>query len=144
VKKKSKSVIDELGLTMGEIKDLSKKADLGVGLMQLVSIEHHLAFTIGKVDDVEKKKKYMAIYEKVRKVRTSLLKKLITNYEGEVWCCAKHLLQASESMLEVGTKTFDKPDEAIEYFDLAWELFQLLFILQELGGEKGGGRKKRD
>ena len=56
------------------------------------------------MSDTKKKKK------KVKKV----LKKIIKDYEGEVWCISKHLLAASMRLMEVGTKQLgqNKKEEA--------------------------------
>ena len=62
--------------------DLSSGEDLSIGVMNLISIEEHLFFTSQKTKD----KKYLDILNEVRKVRTELLKEIIHDYEGEVWC----------------------------------------------------------
>src|SRR3990167_10471087 len=80
--------------------DLSAGEDLSIGVMNLISIEEHLFFTFNKTKD----KKYLELLNEVRKMRTELLKEIIKDYEGEVWCISKHLLAASMRVMEVGTK----------------------------------------
>src|SRR3990167_1750835 len=80
--------------------DLSSGEDLSIGIMNLISIEEHLFFTYNKTKD----KKYIDLLNEVRLIRTDLLKEIITDYEGEVWCISKHLLAASMRIMEVGTK----------------------------------------
>ncbi|MCS7135057.1 MAG: hypothetical protein NZ893_01285, partial [Candidatus Aenigmarchaeota archaeon] len=84
--------------------DLSSDEDLSIGVMNLISIEEHLFFTAKKTG----KDKYFALLDEVREMRKKLLKKLIKDYEGEVWCISKHLLAASMRLIEVGTKQFNK------------------------------------
>jgi hypothetical protein len=71
--------------------DPSSDQDLSVALMNLISIEEHLFFTGAKTGKAE----YYDILNEVRSVRKDLLKKIVKEYEGEVWCISKHLLAAS-------------------------------------------------
>ena len=71
--------------------DLSCDQDLVIALMNLISIEEHFFFTGAKTGKTE----YYDFIEEVRSVRKTLLKKIIKEYEGEVWCVSKHLLAAS-------------------------------------------------
>ena len=71
--------------------DLSSGEDLSIGIMNLISIEEHLFFTFQKTKDA----KYIDLLNEVRVMRTELLKDIIKDYEGEVWCISKHLLAAS-------------------------------------------------
>jgi len=41
-------------------------------------------------------------------MRKDLLKRIIKDYEGEVWCISKHLLASSMRLFEVGTKSLTK------------------------------------
>ena len=70
--------------------DLSSSEDLSIAIMNLIAIEEHLFFTSQKTE----KPQYLDILNEVRSMRTSLLKKIIKDYEGEVWCISKHLLSA--------------------------------------------------
>jgi len=62
--------------------DLSADEDLSIAIMNLVSIEEHLFFTGAKTQ----KEKYFDLLQEVREMRKELLKKIIKDYEGEVWC----------------------------------------------------------
>ncbi|MBU0546141.1 hypothetical protein KKA13_02705 [Patescibacteria group bacterium] len=105
--------------------DLSSDQDLSIAIMNLVSIEEHLFFTGAKLDKPE----YYDLLQEVRKMRGDLLRKIIKEYEGEVWCISKHLLAASMRLMEVGTKQhkMGKKDEAKELFDKAYNLYCLFW-----------------
>src|SRR3989338_11192782 len=80
--------------------DLSSDQDLSIAIMNLISIEEHFFFTGIKTG----KSSYFDLLAQVRSMRQELLKKIIKEYEGEVWCISKHLLAASMRLMEVGTK----------------------------------------
>ena len=80
--------------------DLSSDEDLSIGIMNLIAIEEHLFYTSQKTG----KQSYLDLLNEVRIMRTELLKEIITDYEGEVWCIPKHLLAVSMRLMEVGTK----------------------------------------
>lgn len=103
--------------------DLSSGEDLSIGIMNLISIEEHLFFTSQKTKD----KKYLDILDEVRLMRTDLLKEIIKDYEGEVWCISKHLLSASMRLMEVGTKELKKHDK-----EKAWAMFEKSYKLYSL------------
>lgn len=107
--------------------DLSSDEDLSIAIMNLVSIEEHFFFTGAKTGDP----KYYDLLNEVREMRKTLLKKIIKEYEGEVWCISKHLLGASYRLMEVGTKAQgrDKKEEAREMFQKAYELYSLFWGL---------------
>jgi hypothetical protein len=107
--------------------DINSEEDLVVGIMNLIGIEEHLFFTAEKTG----KDSYFKLLNEVRKMRVELLKKIIKEYEGEVWCTSKHLLAASMRMMEVGTKYLKegKDKEAKEYFERAYNLYNLFFAL---------------
>lgn len=107
--------------------DINSEEDLVVGIMNLIGIEEHLFFTAEKTG----KDIYLKLLNEVRKMRVELLKKIIKEYEGEVWCTSKHLLAASMRMMEVGTKYLKeaKDKEAKEYFERAYNLYNLFFAL---------------
>ena len=94
--------------------DLSSDQDLSIAIMNLVSIEEHFFFTGAKTGKVE----YYDLLNEARSMRKELLKKIIKEYEGEVWCISKHLLAASMRLMEVGTKQLGmgKKDEAYDLF----------------------------
>jgi hypothetical protein len=107
--------------------DLSSDQDLSIAIMNLVSIEEHFFFTGAKTGNP----KYYNLLDEVRSMRKDLLKKIIKEYEGEVWCISKHLLAASYRLMEVGTKAQGKGDktEAAEMFKKAYDLYSLFWGL---------------
>lgn len=117
-----------------ELADLSSGEDLSIGIMNLISIEEHLFFSFGKT----KNKKYLDLLNEVREIRKNLLKKIIKDYEGEVWCISKHLLAASMRLMEVGTKYQGKGEsrEAEELFKKSYELYSMFWVLNLTEGQK--------
>jgi hypothetical protein len=111
----------------GEKLDLSSDEDLSIGIMNLISIEEHFFFTYNKTKD----KKYLDLLEEVREMRKDLLKRIIKDYEGEVWCISKHLLAASMRFMEVGTKALTKEDrkQAEDMFAKSYQLYSLFWGL---------------
>ncbi len=107
--------------------DLSSDQDLSIAIMNLVSIEEHFFFTGAKLGKTE----YYDMIKDVREMRKELLKKIIKEYEGEVWCISKHLLAASMRLMEVGTKQLGmgKKEEAYDLFDKAYNLYSLFWGL---------------
>jgi hypothetical protein len=105
--------------------DLSSDQDLSMAIMNLVSIEEHFFFTGAKTG----KKKYYDLLGEVREMRKVLLKKIIKDYEGEVWCISKHLLAASMRLMEVGTKQLGmgKKEDAYDLFGKAYDLYSLFW-----------------
>jgi len=131
VKKANESKIDKL--------DLSSDEDLSIAIMNLISIEEHFFFTAEKTGKPE----YFDLLKQVREMRKELLKKIIKEYEGEVWCISKHLLAASMRLMEVGTKQLGqgKKEEAEKLFKNAYELYSLFWGINlkmiNLGEVKG-------
>jgi len=107
--------------------DLSSDQDLSIAVMNLVSIEEHFFFTGAKLGQPD----HYDLLAEVREIRKGLLKKLVGETEGEVWCISKHLLAASMRLMEVGTKQqgLGKKDEAREFFQKAYELYSLFWGL---------------
>jgi len=107
--------------------DLSADEDLSIAIMNLISIEEHFFFTAEKTED----KKYYDFFAGIREIRKSLMKKLVKEPEGEVWCISKHLLAASIRVMEVGTKELSrgKKREAYELFEKAYELYSLFWAV---------------
>lgn len=107
--------------------DLSSDEDLTFAIMNLVSIEEHFIFSGAKT----KKHEYYDFVRDVREMRKELLKKIIKEYEGEVWCISKHLLAACMRLMEVGTKqlNMDHKQEAYDLFDKAYQLYSLFWGL---------------
>lgn len=114
-------------LEKGHKLDLSSDEDLSIGIMNLISIEEHFFFTYNKTG----KTQYLDLLNEVREMRKSLLKRIIKDYEGEVWCISKHLLAASMRLMEVGTKAQTKGDrkDAQDLFKKAYHLYSLFWGL---------------
>lgn len=122
--------IDEFIKRFEEVKkeeklDLSADQDLSIAIMNLVSIEEHFFFTGAKTQ----KTKYYDLIRDIREMRKELLKKLVKDYEGEVWCISKHLLAASYRLMEVGTKYLgeNKKETAYDFFKKAYDLYSLFW-----------------
>jgi len=107
--------------------DLSSDQDLSIAIMNLISIEEHFFFTGAKLE----KNEYYDLIRDVREMRKELFKKIIKEYEGEVWCISKHLLAASMRLMEVGTKQLGlgRKEEAYNLFDKAYKLYSLFWGL---------------
>ncbi len=107
--------------------DLSSLEDLSIAIMNLISIEEHLFFTWNKTQDDQ----YLTFLNEIRIKRIELLKNLIKDYQGEVWCISKHLLASSMRIMEVGTKYLkeEKKDEAKKFFKDSYEIFNLFLTL---------------
>ena len=103
--------------------DLSSGEDLSIGIMNLIAIEEHLFYTSQKTG----KKKYLDLLNEIRVMRIELMKEIIKDYEGEVWCISKHLLAASMRVMEVGTKELKKGNKK-----KAWDLFEKSYNLYSL------------
>jgi len=105
--------------------DLSSDEDLSIAIMNLISIEEHFFFTAKKTE----KDKYFDLLREAREMRKELLKKIVTDYEGEVWCISKHLLAASMRLMEVGTKQLGRGNkkQAEEMFEKAYDLYSLFW-----------------
>jgi len=119
--------------------DLSSGEDLSIGLMNLISIEEHLFFTAQKL----KNKKYTELLNKVRLMRTELMRDIVKDPEGEVWCISKHLLAASMRVMEVGTKELKKGNKkkAEELFEKSYKLYSLFWGLNLSGDSKASKLK---
>jgi len=121
-------LLDKVDKVKGKNKlDLSADEDLSIAIMNLISIEEHLFFTAQKTG----KMKYLPILREVREMRKVLLKKIIKDYEGEVWCISKHLLAGAMRLEEVGTKSLGqgKEKEAWDLFKMAYQLYSLFWGL---------------
>lgn len=107
--------------------DLSSDEDLSIAIMNLVSIEEHLFFTGSKTS----KTKYFDLLSEVREIRKGLLKQIVKDYEGEVWCISKHLLAASMRLIEVGNKqaSLGKSKESLDLYRKAYDLYNLFWGL---------------
>jgi len=107
--------------------DLSSDQDLSIAIMNLISIEEHFFFSGAKTGNT----KYYDMIKDVREMRKNLLKKIIKEYDGEVWCISKHLLAASMRLMEVGTKQLGMghDSEASDMFEKAYNLYSLFWGL---------------
>lgn len=125
----------------GEGLDLSSDEDLSMAIMNLVSTEEHLFFTYNKT----KNETYLDLLNEVREMRKSALKRIIKDYEGEVWCISKHLLAASMRFMEVGTKSLTKGDkaDAADLFKKSYQLYSLFWGIN-LGLVKTEDAKRED
>ena len=105
--------------------DLSSDADLSIGIMNLINLEEHLFFTAEETG----KDEYFDLLQEVRQMRVELLKKIIKEYEGEVWCISKHLLTAAMRLMETGTKQLDagNREEAKSLFAKSYRLYLLFW-----------------
>ena len=122
--------------------DLTNREDLSVAVMNLISIEEHLSFTAMKTG----KKEYLPVLNSVRKLRIRLLKMLVKNTEGELWCISKHLLAATMRQMETATKYIDTDEDKVqEILEGAFGTYGLFWLLQSRGDEDDSGRvgKKR-
>jgi hypothetical protein len=114
--------------------DLSSDEDLSIGIMNLISIEEHLFFTANKTG----KDTYYVLLNEIREIRKTLLKEIITDYEGEVWCISKHLLAASMRLMEVGAKALTKKEDekAKERFRQSYRLYMMFWEINLKQGDQ--------
>lgn len=107
--------------------DLSSDEDLSIAVMNMISMEEHFFFTGNKTGDP----KYFELLNQIREMRKVLLKRIIKDYEGEVWCISKHLLAASMRLMEYGTKlqSQGKKDDARDIFQKSYDLYSLFWGL---------------
>ena len=125
-RKNYKNLLDKVeNISKQKDLDLSSGEDLSIAIMNLISIEEHLFFTSQKA----KNDKYLDLLNDVRKMRTELLRDIIKDYEGEVWCISKHLLAASMRVMEVGTKELKKGNKkmAKKLFEKSYKLYSLFW-----------------
>lgn len=122
--------------------DLSSDEDLSVAVMNLISLEEHFFFTGAKLG----KPLYFDLLQKVREIRKELLKKIVPDPEGEVWCISKHLLSASMRLMEVGTKLLNqnRKKDAAELFAKAYDLYSLFWGINLKAIPLGDIKKKPD
>jgi hypothetical protein len=107
--------------------DLSSDEDLSIAIMNLISIEEHFFFTANKTEKPE----YFDLLNVAREMRKDLLKRIVKDPEGEVWCISKHLLSASMRLMEVGTKALSRgqKQDAESLFSKAYQLYSLFWGL---------------
>lgn len=129
----------------GHVLDLSIGEDLSIGIMNLISIEEHLLFTGNKTGDT----KYFGLIQEIRKMRVELLKQIIKDPKGELWCTSKHLLAASMRLFEVGTKHQTKGNTkmAYDFFRKSFDLYNLFWGLNlnlDLGLDNSADQKETE
>ncbi|MBR9691065.1 hypothetical protein GOV08_05270 [Candidatus Woesearchaeota archaeon] len=119
--------------------DVARDHELAVAVMNLIGVEEHLAFTVSKTS----RKEYLEIYNEVRKLRSKLMKRIVRNRDGEMWCVSKHLLSSTMRLMETAIKyaSENKQDEAIKLLIDAADTFQLFWFIQKIG-EKDEHDKK--
>ncbi|VVB64822.1 Uncharacterised protein [uncultured archaeon] len=107
--------------------DLSADADLSIGIMNLVSLEEHMFSTAIETQ----KDEYLDLLREIRGIRVELLKEIVKEYEGEIWCISKHLLAASMRLTETGTKMLEvgEKDKAKSLFKKSYRLFSMFWEL---------------
>lgn len=126
--KNMQELVDKVDqLKKQEKMDLSADQDLTVAIMNLISIEEHLFFSGAKTG----KHEYYDMINEVREMRKELLKMIIKEYEGEVWCISKHLLASSMRLMEVGTKQLSMGNKEVAYdlFTKSYNLYSLFWGL---------------
>ncbi len=109
--------------------DLTHKEDLSFAVMNLISLEEHLAMTSAKTSVVD----YIHVLQAVRKLRIKLLEKLVVNKQGEVWCISKHLLATTMRLMETATKYVESDSQAaMEFEKHALDTWSLFWLVQEM------------
>lgn len=120
--------------------DLTKLEDLSIAVMNLISVEEHLAFTAMKTKKVE----YLHVLDSVRELRKTLLKKIVKNTEGELWCISKHLLATTMRLMETSTKYINNDSKtALEFAKGAHDIYSLFWFLQKVGDGNTGKLKHK-
>lgn len=121
--------------------DITVQEDFSIGVMHLISLEEHFLFSFMKT----RKEEYLAIYKEIRKMRILFMKKLLKNFDGELWCISKHLLGSAMRFMETGAKslTEDEKQEAIEFYKAAFDLYGLFQLLQSKGEKNDAGKSKK-
>jgi hypothetical protein len=122
--------------------DLSSGEDLSIAVMNLISLEEHFFFTGAKTDNV----KHFDLLVEVREIRKELLKKIVKDPEGEIWCVSKHLLAAAMRLMEVGNKYYngDRKREAEDLFKKAYRLYSLFWSINLKTIDIGEIKRKKD
>jgi len=123
-----KKFMDKIKLAeKGHQLDLSLGEDLSIAIMNLISLEEHMLFNGNKTGKV----KYFEMLNEIREMRKTLLKEIIKDPEGEVWCTSKHLLATSMRLFEVGTKyqTKGETTKAYDMFKKSFDLYNLFWAL---------------
>ena len=122
--------------------DLSADADLSIGIMNLVSLEEHMFSTAIETQ----KDEYLDLLREIRGIRVELLKEIVKEYEGEIWCISKHLLAASMRLTETGTKMLEvgEKDKAKSLFKKSYRLFSMFWELNTRSIYSGDAQDSAD
>ena len=113
--------------------DLTHEEDMSFAIMNLIGIEEHLAMTSVKAKNQE----YLHILCAVRKLRIKLLKELVKEPEGEIWCVSKHLLSATMRLMETATKYLETDVNAAHDFEKsAFDLYSLFWLVRDMQDKK--------
>ena len=83
--------------------DISKKQDLVIAVMNLISLEEHLTFSYLKTKD----KEFLEGNKLIRNMRRKYMKELKINDKAEIWCISKHILSSIMRLIEVSNKNND-------------------------------------
>jgi len=110
--------------------DVGMAEDMANMLKQLICAEDHIATNIS----LGNPKKWMKVLDIVRKIRTKWLSTITKKGEGTLWCMNKHLLAASEGLIEVGNRFYQTKqyEEAKEAFNDAQDIMILVLQLNDL------------
>lgn len=110
--------------------DIAREQELSIAVMNLISIEEHLAFTTAKT----KKQEYLDVYNIVRELRSKYMKRLVKNKTGEIWCVSKHLLATTMRLMETAIKYSGegRKREAMELLNDAIETYHLFWFIQNI------------
>jgi len=121
------------------MKDLTSREDLSLAVMHLISLEEHLIFSTIKT----KNEIYLNILQEIRKIRIELMKKLVVNTEGELWCISKHLLSGTMRLIESSNKYLQNDKKfANKLLENAFDLYSLFWFLQsDKNATKKSGKK---
>lgn len=120
--------------------DLTKKEDLCMGVMNLISLEEHFAYTAMKTG----KQEYLHAMDALRKMRIKYMQEIVTNREGELWCISKHLLAVTMRLMETSTKYMESDEEkARDFMKSAFDTYTLFWLMQNVGDGGASGRPRK-
>ena len=113
--------------------DLSSGEDLSFALMNLISIEEHLACSFARTGDPF----FVEALPDIRNLRRDLMKQVVREGYGEGWCISKHLLATAMRLLEVANKRQAEGQEEMSR-RLIEEAFTLWSMFWAFTGKDGG------
>lgn len=120
--------------------DLSSGEDLSFALMNLISIEEHLACSFARTGDPF----FVEALPDIRNLRRDLMKQVVREGYGEGWCISKHLLATAMRLLEVANKRQAEGQEEMSrrLIEEAFTLWSMFWAFTG-PGEKGASRPPR-